>query len=161
MIENALSKLFRYESIDGHGRCPTYLHRWTLFQPRWWRWLWRGFGVYLHKFVGDDWSRDLHDHPKRFISIGLKGAYREHSWNPTTGESQTRVFVAPWVRTFPADHTHRLELLEDRRPCWTLVFVLRTVREWGFWAPSGWRIWRDYVKAGDAEADAAAHCPKD
>lgn len=63
-----LDRLFRREDINGGERCPTYLHRWTLFQPRRPRWLWRGFGIYLHKFVGDDWSRDLHDHPKRFIS---------------------------------------------------------------------------------------------
>jgi len=33
--------------------------------------------VYLHKFVGSDWSRDLHDHPKWFVSIGLWGGYVE------------------------------------------------------------------------------------
>ena len=77
-IERLLTRLFKREEINGNGRCSTYLYRW-LFQPRRPRALWRGFGIYLHKFVGDDWSRDLHDHPKRFVSIGLNGAYREET----------------------------------------------------------------------------------
>ena len=64
-----LDRLFgKAEEINGRERCPTYLYRWTVAK-------WRGRGIYLHHFVGDDWSRDLHDHPKRFISIGLKGGY--------------------------------------------------------------------------------------
>jgi hypothetical protein len=57
-----LNKLFGpAEEINGH-RCPTYLYRWMLIKRQNW-------SIYLHHFVGDDWSLDLHDHPKRFISI--------------------------------------------------------------------------------------------
>jgi hypothetical protein len=161
-----LNTFFRREEINGHGRCPTYLYRWTLFQPRRPRWFWRGFGIYLHKFVGDDWSRDLHDHPKRFISVGLKGAYREATPAPMntcdvvelyTG-LRWRTYRAPWLRTFPATHIHRLELLEDRRPCWTLVIVLRSVREWGFWHLGRWIYWKDYVNEQGGPADKRKAC---
>lgn len=229
-IERLLSRLFRHEEINGANRCPTYLHRWTLFQPRRPRALWRGFGVYLHKFVGDDWSRDLHDHPKRFVSIGLRGAYREvtpapggqpqgrwevaidhdgqmarvrwsqrdidgrwyycrhypnDGWglNACEGNAErlnrdgevpwamsasfqpapatlTRVYRAPWARTFPATHIHRIELLDDRRPCWTLVVVLRSTREWGFWHGGLFIPWRDYVRgASSLIADKMKACP--
>jgi hypothetical protein len=168
VIERILSKLFKYEPIDGHGRCPVYMHRWTLFQPRWARWLWRGFGIYVHKFVADDWTRDLHDHPKRFISIGLAGSYLEVTREPVhpgknpalwVYRSKREKFTAPWLRTFPATHAHRLELI-DGRPCWTLVIVLRTVREWGFWAgPHRWVPWRQYVAPGNADADRSKGCP--
>lgn len=192
MLERILMTLFKYEEINGAHRCPTYLHRWTLFQPRWPKALWKGFGIYIHKFVGDDWSRDLHDHPKRFISIGLRGQYREEVFNKerlgacSRGDdgafiepriypcgcsrlkvdagrcdiySNTfRIYRAPWVRTFPADHTHRLSLI-DRRPCWTLVIVLRNVRAWGFWSRMNWIPWRDYVAPGNAVADARKACP--
>lgn len=163
--ESILTRLFRHEEINGAHRCPTYLHRWTLFQPRWARWLWRGFGVYIHKFVGDDWSRDLHDHPKRFISVGLYGRYFEEtpgeSWYEGNDEAPSRIraYRAPWVRTFPAEHIHRIFLAEDRRPCWTLVIVLRHVREWGFWNSGMFMHWRGYVDAGNKLADERKACP--
>lgn len=163
MTTALLNRLFRLEEINGHDRCPTYLYRWTLFQPRRPRWLWRGFGIYLHRFVADDWSRDLHDHPKRFISIGLSGRYVE--WTPTPideviamGPIVGREYRAPWLRTFPADHIHRLTLV-DATPCWTLVIVLRSVREWGFWHNGQWIHWREYVKgSASAIADRARAC---
>lgn len=127
-------RLFSREEINGDGLCPTYLFRWTLLATPW-------FKIYLHRFVGDDWSRDLHDHPKRFISIGLRGCYAEESW---IGDgTRTRIFVAPWIRTFPAEHRHRLFLLG--RECWTLVIVGPAVRDWGFWSPRGWIRWDHYV----------------
>lgn len=181
-LESVLSRLFRREEINGANRCPTYLYRWTLFQPRRPRSLWRGFGIYLHKFVGDDWSLDLHDHPKRFISIGLRGAYIE--WTPcemTTFDVytdsdgnelarsdprpfglgtalQAKAFRAPWLRSFPASHTHRITLLPDRRPCWTLVIVLSSVREWGFWNRGRFIHWREYVAQGNQIADERRSC---
>jgi hypothetical protein len=73
MLTAILNRLFgEPEQINGHERCETYLWRWTVAK-------WRGRGIYLHHFVGDDWSRDLHDHPKRFISIGLWGWYIEET----------------------------------------------------------------------------------
>lgn len=114
-----LNRLFKLEEINGRHRCPTYLYRWTLYATRW-------FSVYLHHFVGDDWSRDMHDHPKRFISIGLAGGYTEET---PSGE---RRYAAPWIRSFPPEHIHRLRL-DPGKECWTLVITLRAVRPWGFW----------------------------
>jgi len=179
---NVIDRWFRLEEINGNYRCPTYLYRWTLFQPKWGRWFWRGFGIYIHQFVGDDWSLDLHDHPKRFISIGLWGSYIE--WTPakiTTYDiyldangdeivrseerlfaldaASGRTFRAPWFRTFPAEHIHRITLCADRRPCWTLVIVLRAVREWGFWHAGQWIPWKDYVRgSSSAIADKMRAC---
>lgn len=140
-----LDRFFRREEMDGNGRCATYLVRWTLL--KWWG----GRGLYLHHFVGDDWSRDLHDHPKRFISIGLWGRYLEEVMRGDSFSTTTTVheYRAPWVRTFPAEHIHRLQLI-DGRPCWTLVIVLRTVRKWGFWHQGTWIPWRQYVNSDTA-----------
>lgn len=140
-----VDRLFPMEEINGDGLCPTYLYRWTLLATRW-------FKVYLHHFVGDDWSRDLHDHPKRFISIGLRGAYGEDRWNGN-GVS-TRVFVAPWIRSFPAEHRHRLFLIG--RDCWTLVIVGRSVREWGFWHSGEWTHWETYLRLFGRERKACS-----
>jgi hypothetical protein len=182
MFERLLDQLFVREEMDGNDRCPLYLVRWTLFQPRWLRSFWRGFGIYVHKFVGDDWSLDLHDHPKRFISIGLKGSYREWTATPITtqniystadgreiahgdekplgfGEARIgRVYRAPWIRTFPAHHIHRIELLADRRPCWTLVIVLAHVREWGFYHRGAFVHWREYVHRDNRLATSRRSC---
>jgi hypothetical protein len=162
-VRRLLDKLFgEPEEINGGERCPTYLWRWTILK-------WRGkFSLYLHHFVGDDWSRDLHDHPKRFISIGLWGWYLEETpcgdcpnGMPRPNESWdswTRItrYQAPWVRTFPATHIHRIAC--PSKNCWTLVAVLKPVREWGFWHLGKFMHWRDYVNGKDGIADKMKAC---
>jgi len=147
MTEQLLNRLFgQAEEINGAGRCPTYLYRWTVakFPGR--------RGIYLHHFTGDDWSRDLHDHPKRFISIGLWGWYLEETPCPTgvVGCKIRKVYRAPWIRSFPATHIHRL--IVPSKNCWTLVIVLKAQREWGFWHDGTFIHWRDYVKGKIADA---------
>lgn len=142
-LQRLIDRVFRLEEINGRGLCPTYLYRWTLAS-------WRGYGVYIHHFVGSDWSRDMHDHPKRFVSIGIWGRYTEET---PTG---TREYRAPWARTFPAEHTHRISV-RPGETAWTLVIVLRTVRPWGFWHAGEWVPWRQYVHSDTAEAMKA--CP--
>lgn len=132
------------EEINGGERCPTYLYRWTLLK-------WGKRGVYLHHFVGDDWSLDLHDHPKRFISIGLRGRYREQT------PKGVRIYSAPWFRTFPAEHIHRISMI-DGGDAWTLVIVLNTVRAWGFWHLDRFIPWREYVNGKDGIADKMLAC---
>lgn len=131
-----VAAFFPMEEINGGHRCPTYLYRWTLLKVG-------QRGVYLHHFVADDWSRDLHDHPKRFVSIGLRGAYTEET------PHGSRRYRAPWVRTFPATHIHRIRL-EPGEQCWTVVIVLGASRPWGFWHAGEWIHWREYVKSDTA-----------
>ena len=134
------------EEINGGHRCPTYLYRWTILSTRWAR-------IYLHKFVGDDWSLDLHDHPKRFISIGLWGSYREET--PVLGIQD---FSAPWFRTFPPEYRHRIFGPTPEKPCWTLVIVGPVVRDWGFWHSGQFIPWLDYVRGKDGIADKMKAC---
>ena len=105
----------------------------------------RSYRIYLHHFIGRDPDRALHDHPKRFTVIGLRGGYteevmfRRQPWARGTYQVKWR---APWVRSFPAEHIHKIA---DCLPnTWTLVFVGRVVREWGFWIARKWVPWRDY-----------------
>lgn len=145
-------RTFHLEEINGHEACPTYMYRWCFYR-------WGTVRIYLHHFVGDDWSRDFHDHPKRFISIGLKGRYVEQTpiFDPGMGPidmvtfdraANEELFVAPWIRTFPAEHRHRIVLDEpvnDPPDCWTLVFTFPATREWGFWPGNRWVQWEQYV----------------
>jgi hypothetical protein len=163
MLDKVLNYLFGIaEEINGNLRCPTYLYRWTLLKGNDW-------GVYLHHFVGDDWSFDLHDHPKRFISIGLWGSYVEETpcgpcpnGEPVDGESweswtRKTVYRAPWIRSFPAEHIHRLSV--PSKNCWTLVAVLHRVRDWGFWHEGRFIPWLSYVRGDDKHvADKMKAC---
>lgn len=153
-IHKTLTKLFGApEEINGANRCPTYLYRWTVAK------FWGKRGLYIHRFLEDDWSLDLHDHPKRFISIGLKGGYVE--WTPCTacprpcGVENQRLYTAPWFRSFPAKHIHRLTMFRDSsgkaKECWTLVIVLKNQRPWGFWHLGRFIPWREYVDSETAE----------
>ena len=146
-LHGILNRIFPAEEINGHERCPTYLFRWTLLKrPDW--------SVYLHHFVGDDWSRDLHDHPKRFISIGLWGWYIEH--RPSGDHEVQRIYHAPWFRSFPATHIHRITT--PTKNCWTLVVVLKREREWGFWHGKRFIPWKRYVEGEGGIADKMKAC---
>lgn len=136
-LQLLLTRLFgRPEEMKGPGVCPKYLFRWTLAK-------FFGHAIYVHKFVGDDWSYDLHDHPRRFVSVGLHGAYLEET------PLGTIKYQAPWFRTFPAHHTHRVSLLENK-PCWTLVMVLPKSQEWGFYHDGRWIHWTRFVHSREA-----------
>lgn len=135
------------EEINGGNRCPTYLFRWFLLRTRW-------FKAYIHHFVADDWSLDHHDHPKRFISIGLWGWYREE--RPTPEGIVWEEFHAPWFRTFPAEHIHCLKVPSGN--CWTLIFVLRGTRPWGFWHEGRFIPFKAYVQGVDGIADRMTAC---
>jgi len=151
-VQAFINRWFKLEEINGKNRCPTYLYRWTLFACEW-------FGVYVHHFVGDDWSRDMHDHPKRFVSIGLAGQYLEETPRPNSLRRpiNERIYRAPWIRTFPAHHIHRLRMI-GRGDCWTLVIVFRATRPWGFWHFGKFIPWREYV-ADRGIADQRRSCP--
>lgn len=154
MVGETMSWLTRIfgppEEINGRERCPTYLYRWHLLSTRW-------FKAYLHHFVADDWSLDLHDHPKRFVSIGLKGQYYEIT------QQRCEYFSAPWVRSFPANHIHRLVMrrgwLGEIQDCWTLCLVFKTVKPWGFYHNGVFIGWREYV--GSKLADTMKACGDD
>ena len=123
-----LNRLLRMETINGNGRCPMYLYRWTLLK------LPRGIGIYLHKFVGPDWSEDLHDHPKRFVSIGLRG----HYWDARALDRGVDGCALPEMFSSTA-----------------LVLVGPTQREWGFWkvrrGVMSWVPWREHVDPNNTD----------
>lgn len=144
--------LFRYEEIAAAG-CPVHLRRWTILR------LWGGAAVYLHNFVGDDWARDPHDHPKHFWTIGLQGEYWEDVFEQPVWKG-TRHWAAPWVRHFPPEHAHRIRVnphpwegpIKSGGPgAWSLCIVGGRQREWGFWHMGEWVQWAKYAFGGIGE----------
>lgn len=141
-MKRIINWIFSFESITGGGVCPPYLFRWTLLNVKLFR-------IYLHQFVGDDWALDPHDHPKRFVSIGIKGWYYEDVCNADGMILYTRKHQAPWIRSFPPYHIHRIRAKECGN-CWTVVIVFRNVRQWGFIQNGKWIRWDNYVWGGNA-----------
>lgn len=144
-IAPAFNRWLRWESIDGDGACEPYMYRLTLLK------LPGGRRLYLHHFVGDDWSRDPHDHPKTFVSIGLLGSYVEDVFYPCgsgIGFKLSKISVvwnAPWFRRFPARHIHRIRARETGG-AWTLVYTGPITRDWGFWFKHRfWIEFREYL----------------
>jgi hypothetical protein len=122
-ISNFIHHFFQREGINGG-------YRWRLLSIGW-------LGVYLQHFVYNDWLGDMHDHPYRVVSMGLLGKYREET------PSGARIYRAPWLRTFPASHIHRI--MVDGGSCWTIMITLKPVRTWGFWSTAGWAPWHKYA----------------
>lgn len=92
-----------------------YLYRWHLIPRN------KYFNIYLHKFVGDDPDRALHDHPWRSWSWLFKGSYQEIKrvayQNSFTGKTEVveswQTFGRwSWIRR-EAEYAHRIVLFKD------------------------------------------------
>lgn len=103
-----------------------------------------GVRFYIHRFVGSDPARGLHDHPWPWAgSIVLSGWYWE--------ETRTGMHKVRWVNKLTGDSFHRVVLPkneqrliatvtasgvsfeEEEQPCWTLFFHRATyTKPWGF-----------------------------
>jgi hypothetical protein len=109
-----------------------YLRRWNVI-PRNSR-----CGLYLHNFLRDDDDRAFHDHQYDNISLIIWGSYIE----VTPKGSFCRRAFRPVFRK--AEDPHRVMLI-DGKPAWSLFFMGKRRREWGFHCPQGWRHWSEFV----------------
>lgn len=125
--------------IINDGNRP-YLERYYLFSLL-------GWTFYIHRFVGSDPERGLHDHPwRKAYSIILSGWYWEQtrmgirrvSWfNSLTGDSFHRVILPGkgWLQ-ISLDDKKKLQCDREKIPCWTLFFhTTKNVKPWGFLTP--------------------------
>lgn len=122
--------------VINDGNRP-YLERYYLCTVLGWR-------FYLHRFVGSDPDRGLHDHPwSKAYSLILSGWYWEETrcgmrkvrwFNSLTGDSFHRV-VLPCASTPDRDWFLRAVCPDRIRdvPCWTLFFHrVGDAKDWGF-----------------------------
>lgn len=121
----------RFE-VPNYDDDSLYLIRIRLIQTPW-------FGIYLHRFDGPDPRATLHDHPWAFLSIILRGGYIERRLDTMTMQvNETR--RVRWFNVMPKTGAHAIMSLL-RVPSWTLMFVGRRKRVWGYWEPEG-NSWR-------------------
>lgn len=84
-----------------------------------------GWTFYLHRFVGSDPDRGLHDHPwSRAYSIILAGSYFEVTRSGTRHVN--------WFNRLTGDSFHRVVLPDNGRDVWTLFCHGSYTKRWGF-----------------------------
>lgn len=122
----ALLELFKVPNYDVPGE--DYLWRLRILQTPL-------FGIYLHKLCGPDPRDTLHDHPWSFVSFILKGGYVENipcgcNFEHCDYYSVPRHIYRMNVKRYNNSYHWISEL--NRTPTWTLVFVGRRRRVWGY-----------------------------
>ena len=136
ILSKIMDKLGRRRVItDRDGKVP-YLIRYYVFLKERKNF---PFNVTLHKVLVSD-EPTLHDHPWGYATFILKGGYWEHI--PIRSKEgavvgSTKVWRGPGhFRMRSADDLHWLELAKDADgneiPCWSLFFMGRKQKEWGF-----------------------------
>lgn len=126
----------------GGPEYPYMIRRWLIPRNRF-------FNIYFHDFRRSDDDRALHDHPWWNISVVLRGTYLEHlpkAGNANKAEpdgTYTILRKAGDAAFRKAEAAHRISLPDG--PAITLFITGRTIREWGFYCPKGWKHWKDFT----------------
>lgn len=127
-----------------------YLVRYILIKTPW-------GGLYLHHMIRSDYERALHDHPWDFTSVVLKGGYYELTGSNDPQQGKIICNLPGDVLHRTAAWKHRVILAKGKDgklvKCWTLVFVHKKSRDWGFWiTDTQWCWWRRHnAKLGICE----------
>jgi hypothetical protein len=131
------------EGFDVSKEGDAYLDRLRLVMTPW-------LGLYLHHIHRPDLDRDPHDHPWWFASLVISGSYTERLWpDKTRSGAVTRRHPRFSVRVVPRRAAHKIESVDGL--LWTLVLAGPRRAQWGFWTPSGFVPWREYVQAGQGQ----------
>lgn len=110
-----------------------------------------GRRLLVHKLCRSDSDRECHDHPRRFVSLVLRQGYMEQIERPEPGQHpEMPTTLLQWNRPGKllfrrAEHRHRVILLDQTKPAWTLVYMGPKRREWGFWRDGIWIHWERFV----------------
>lgn len=144
------------------------MSRWYLIPRNRW------FNIYLHRLDGAD-PQPVHDHPWASCSIMLKG----ERWEWVPSNPLTKWEVGQWAHPVAKEYSaylraakaaryqvlrkclrgpgsiifrratdaHRLETIGG--PSYSLFITGPVVREWGFWLPDGWVLFKDHVEVVD------------
>jgi hypothetical protein len=90
------------------------------------------FCVFLHHFYSGDQDLDLHNHPWFFSgSLILTGGYKEEYFDKK-GNVASRLFKSGNINLIRPNTYHRIDLLPELPPTWTLFFSLPRIQNWGF-----------------------------
>jgi hypothetical protein len=124
IIHRLLARFAYFDIANAAG--DVFMRRYKLIQSRW-------GNVYLHHIRRSDEDNCLHDHPWSFVTLILRGGYREVMTNGTFWRRPGTLLIRPALTA------HRIEV---DRPAWSLVVVGKKWRAWGFFTRAGWRPFR-------------------
>lgn len=143
MFDKILNRLFSRMNITGTHDGSIYLIRWVIFNLF-------GRRLYIHKMLRPDMDRCCHDHNNMFLTFCLYGGYKEELPSGKT------VHVKPCRLYYrPAKYSHRIcELPKDI--AYTLVFMGKKTRSWGFWTKIGWMSSREFLSQPNKSAEWCA-----
>lgn len=144
------------KKVIHRGNGVRYLVRWNLFG------LGKDssfFSIKIHNILVSD-DACMHDHPWAFLSIILKGGYKETTVLKNIDRDYhisdydvkscmhtiSKQFKAGNILYRPPHWIHKLEI---DKPAWTLVFTFMKVKKWGFFTQKGWIPWNKYSKEKD------------
>lgn len=147
-----------------YKRNGLYMDRFWLLPPgryRWQRWI--RVSVRVHHICQPDTDYDLHDHPWRFVSLVLRGWYREklpahQDQHPARDPLAHRYKIrraGSWA-TRAATDRHSIQAVSPGGS-WTLFIMFGKERRWGFHTEHGWIYWREYLN--DYETVTASDNP--
>ena len=115
-----------------------HFQRWNILSTPW-------FSIYFHKIYKADEDKHLHDHPWNYTSICLKGEFTEEREFQTNlknlGILEEHIPYSV-VETFrvvrrKAESFHKIKKLLTPE-VWTLFFVGKRRREWGYDVDGKW-----------------------
>lgn len=106
----------RWNEPIGNPECP-YCYRWVLNLFL--------FSIRIHKWLGDDDKRYMHDHPWPFITIVLKGKYIDAS---EKGKDHLKTGSIRYRRSI-----HKHNVTNVKPGTITLVITGPKIRNWGYW----------------------------
>ena len=92
---------------------------------------WRGWRLYVHRFLVPDGERWLHDHPFDGLAVVLCGGYIEEVL-PALG-AEPRGFRRRWFNWIPQRKLHRISSVQPGT--WTLFVHGPHRKLWGFLEP--------------------------
>lgn len=131
--------------VIGPPECPI-LYRWTLLpwgelkhedaSVRW--------KLMIHRFLPNADDRDMHDHPRGFVTVVVRGWYDDHNLDVGTNVISTERMRPGKIRYRPAKHIHRTRV--GPKGCWTIVVMGPIERAWGFWRGGRWMCWREHAR---------------
>lgn len=122
-----------YAKGQDSGRPELYMGRWWIIKEgtgasRILRWLTQDqyHSLRLHHIVRPDVDRDLHNHPFKYLSLILRGYYREE----LRGKTFRTLMAGDTARGF-RNTFHRIAYLPEDG-VWTLFFMGKNHGLWGF-----------------------------
>lgn len=122
-----------WEHSSPYFDLPGYMRRRWVFVCPW-------FSVRIHHILRSDSDRALHDHPFNYGSLILRGGYWEHL------ADGSRTWYGPGsLRFAKAEQLHRLEL-PINTTTWSLFFIGKRRRDWGFQTDDGWVDHKKYLE---------------